>query len=223
MMDLRFRPLTRWPAERRTPRDKQKNGAKVFSLSYGKTLQSLDRELRHLEAKDAVIEADVQSEDDIRLDGFLRGSARLKSSAIVLSFTSKHGPLKIHCDYFQQWAHNLRAIALHLERLRLATQFGIGQHGEQYRGWKALPPGAAPESPRMTAEEAAAAIAEVLGLPALRGSILAHADVLDDAYRSAAVKVHPDQQNGSREAWDKLELAKRTLDIHHGRAREASA
>jgi hypothetical protein len=57
-----------------------------------------------------------------------------------------------------KWTDNVHAIALTLERLRLADLYGVTSRGEQYAGWKMLPgpitagPGAAPT---MSMEDAA--------------------------------------------------------------------
>lgn len=135
MIDCRFRPIGDWPGKR-TPAHAQKNGDKVFGLSYPKTLISLERELQYLKARDTVIEGDFR-EQDIRMDGWPRAGVGPRTSGVVLNFASEHGPLRIPCDYFRRWEHNLRAIALHLERLRLANNYGVGQHGESVQGLEA--------------------------------------------------------------------------------------
>jgi hypothetical protein len=44
-------------------------------------------------------------------------------------------------DVCERWEHNVRAIALGLEALRAVDRHGITRRGEQYAGFKALPPG----------------------------------------------------------------------------------
>jgi hypothetical protein len=216
-MDVRFRPISTWPGQR-TPPGRQKNGDKVFSAGYKRTLDSLDRELRHLKARDVVIEADL-NEDQIRLDGWPRGDAYPRTSGVVLSFTSEHGPLRIPCDYFKRYEHNLRAISLHLERLRLAQNYGVGEHGEQYRGWKQIEaPGA---DGKLTVDSAATFVAvQAWGdknADTLRDDILRSVGTYRGAYREAAGKLHPDV-GGRPELWQLLQEAKALLDAHHGKA-----
>lgn len=206
MIDLRFRPISDWPGIRRSPRD-QKDGSKVFSADYNTTLNSLEREMRYLHAKSIVIEADFHV-DQIRNDGWPYSSATPKSSGVILSFSSQHGPLRIPCDYFRGWQHNLRAISLHLERLRLATNYGVGQFGEQYTGWKQL---AAPA--QMSASGAAAIVAQIAEIPDNADDILTDQEAFETAYRMAAKVAHPDT-GGKREHWDRLQEARAVLASH---------
>jgi hypothetical protein len=226
-MDVRFRPISTWPGER-TPPHKQKDGSKAFAMGWTKTLQSLDRELTHLQARDTVIEADLK-ENQIRLDGYPRGGEFPKTSGVIVSFTSNHGPLRVPCDYFKRYEHNLRAIALHLERLRLATLYGVGQHGEQYRGWKRLN---APieAGPVFTVESAAQHLSLQIGAGVgavdrdYAALIILNLEQYRLAYRSAAALLHPDNSNtGSADKWQLLQEAKAVLDKHHGLAKTQEA
>ncbi len=126
---------------------------------------------------------------------------------VILSFSSKHGPLRYLCDTYSQrawarnglppWQSNVRAIALGLEALRTVDRHGIASDGEQYRGFTALPP-AREAGPAMTVEDAARFVAEH-GAPSLLefggwmnlASPLYSAE-LDRAYRGAAKRLHPD-------------------------------
>jgi hypothetical protein len=135
-VNVRFRPISNWPAEfsRRKSQDR-------FGATTGQTLQLLDYELGKLGATDVVVEAGFR-EADIRLDGWPRANARVPEfSGVIVSFESKHGPLRYGTDAFPTWQSNLRAIALGLEALRKVDRYGIGKRGEQYVGWKALPAG----------------------------------------------------------------------------------
>src|SRR5690606_26744073 len=116
-----------WPGE---PTVKRK--ASLFRASYADTLRLLDAELRHLRATQVVIQA-ACGEEDIRLDGQLRASAKLRSPAIILSFHSKHGPLSYPRDRYTDWQDNLRAIALALQALRAVDRYGVTRQAEQYR------------------------------------------------------------------------------------------
>src|SRR5688500_2794754 len=120
MLDVRFRPLERWP-RKRTPSYLQKS---PFKAGYVSTLDILERELNNLKAKNVVVEADFEMKD-IRNDGWPRSGTRPKSPGVILSFESMHGALSLPCDACKTWEQNLRAIALHLENLRKANLYGV--------------------------------------------------------------------------------------------------
>lgn len=164
-------------------------------------MEQLDRELRFLGVRydsTVVIEAGYQ-EHEIRNDGLPRANARPQDPAIIVSFESKHGPLRYGCDTFTEWVDNLRAIALALEALRAVDRYGVTKRGEQYKGWLALP------STTMSADEARRYLHELTGLP---GGTLA-----STLYRTAAKLAHPDTETGSREAWEQVQRAKQVLGV----------
>src|ERR1700675_3855774 len=84
-----------------------------------------------LDAKKLVFQIDVR-ESEIRLDGLPSARARPNDPAVIVSFDSKHGPLRYFCDQFTDWQDNIRAIALGLEALRKVERYGITHRGEQY-------------------------------------------------------------------------------------------
>ena len=59
----------------------------------------LDRELSKLGAHSVVIELALD-EGDIRLDGLPRADARPRHPGVIVSFDSKHGPLRYGTDAF---------------------------------------------------------------------------------------------------------------------------
>lgn len=214
---IRFRPLSDWPGSR-TPRDKRRAGD--FRIQFANLLKSLEREMAHLGARDAVIEAAVEETELRILDGWLRADARPRDPGIILNIESKFGPLRLPCDHFKEWRDNLRAIALHLENLRHAGMYGVGSRGEQYRGWAALPPATPLVTPaKMTVEQAARFIAAQIGAAhsAAVSDILASPDTFQTCYRSAAKKLHPDNNNSViSESWQRLMEAAALLRGHHG-------
>ncbi|MDQ2624973.1 MAG: hypothetical protein M3Y20_07420 [Actinomycetota bacterium] len=130
------RPLSGWDGPR-TPAG-QRRSRWTFKASWSDTLDLLERELRHLDACDVVLEADFR-EQDLRLDGMPRASARQpEDPAVKISFTSKHGPLVYASDSCAFWQHNVRSIALGLEALRAVDRYGITRRAEQYSGWRQL-------------------------------------------------------------------------------------
>lgn len=116
-----------------------------FSAPWRATVELLADELRHLDARNVVIEVGV-TERDLRLDGMPRADARIPPPVRV-SFDSKWGPLRYETGEYQDtywkrvpgWQANLRAIALAMEALRKVDRYGVSKRGEQYQGWKQLP------------------------------------------------------------------------------------
>ncbi len=142
-MQVVFRPIELWPAEF----SQQRHFSNPFRAGYADTLDLLDRELDKLGARSVVVQLAL-AESEIRLDGLPRAGALPSHPGVIVSFESKHGPLRYGTDAFPDWRANLRAIALGLESLRKVDRYGIGKRGEQYAGWKALPAGDEPSVER---------------------------------------------------------------------------
>jgi hypothetical protein len=198
---LKLRPLSNWPGK---PTSAYSREIGPYKADLTDTLATLARELAALNARDVVLEVDFR-ERDIRLDGLPRSNASMQSPGLILSFQSKHGPLRLHFDRFTKWESNLRAIALHLEHLRLAGLYGVGKDGQQYAGWKALP---APSGTAIsTASKARVFIYGQAGLDP-RKHMVNH----NEAYRLAAKRLHPDSETGDHELFVQLQQAKAILD-----------
>jgi len=111
-------------------------------------LTILTTELRALAARNVVIEIDVR-EQDLRIDGLPRSTARPEHPGVAVAFESRHGPLRYATAEYASawgassgsaaWAQNLRAIALSMQALRAVDRYGVSKRGEQYQGWRALP------------------------------------------------------------------------------------
>lgn len=108
-----------------------------FRASFGATVKLLRFELEKLGARQVVIELAIR-EDELRLDGLPRAHASVDHSGVILSFESRHGPLRYATSEFTSWSENLRAIALGLEALRAVDRYGISRRGEQYRGYRQI-------------------------------------------------------------------------------------
>jgi hypothetical protein len=148
MMDVRFRPYATWPHGNTLIR----RSRHTFKAAWPATLELLDRELRHLGARDVVIGAALR-EQDIRLDGWPRADARTPwHPGIEVSFDvidrnwsatavvpRRYVRLVYSTDECAFWQHNVRSIALGLEALRAVDRYGITKRGQQYAGWRALP------------------------------------------------------------------------------------
>ncbi len=204
-MDFTFRPIIAWPGVKTIrPRRSQ------FKTKYSQTLDLLNRELNKLDARHVVIQLDLP-ESKIRRDGLPFSGARPDSPGMIVSFDSRHGPLRYMSDTFDYWQDNLRAIALGLENLRAVDRYGITLRGEQYTGWWALPLLDDGEQ-ILSVEDAARSIAELSG----RGGtaqIMSDPDQYRAASRAAAKKHHPDN-GGNTETFKRLQKAKDILDNH---------
>lgn len=187
-MRVIFRPLTVWPEA--TTRQRQRAR---FDTGYEATKELLERECRQLGAREVIIQVDIP-EADIRLDGSCpKASARAGHPGVVVSFDSKHGPLRYSTDAFTSWQDNLRAIALGLDSLRRVDRYGISKGGEQYTGWRAIGSGSPTAlGGAMTVEEAARLLWDAADLG--EAPDVAHIDTeaLTGAYRRAAKRHHPD-------------------------------
>jgi hypothetical protein len=211
MTTFQFRPIQQWPRP-----FTQGRRASTFTADYSSTLQTLTYEIDKLGAMRAVIQV-AMGPEDIRQDGLPRASAKKPAHpGVIVSFDSpRTGPVSFPCDAFLDWKDNLRAIALTLERLRLADLYGVTRHAEQYRGWQALPaPGQAPETENddglrpggkfRDAESAARWLSRVSGVAV--SSARPDADAVNRAYRKAASELHPDA-GGDHEAFVRLQQA----------------
>ena len=187
-----------WPGEL-TPDDERKFSR--FDASWSATVDLLCREVEMLGGDEVVLQLAI-SERDCRNDGWIRADARPAHPGAIVSFESRHGPLRYSTDRFKgtgyggrlpSWQANVRAIALGLEALRTVDRYGIGHGGEQYRGWNALPP-ATPMGAAMTAETAAQILIDVTDAWDLQApEVIGNADLIQQLYRSAAAATHPDR------------------------------
>ena len=189
-----------------------------FLVRWSDVLDLLQREYDALKGKRLVIEVDVP-ESGIRNDGLLRTNAKASSPAVRVAFESKHGPITMATDRFvrqayrstsmDDWQHNVYAIAKSLEALRMVDRYGITKRGEQYTGWKALPPGAGVAPTGMTVELAIEVIDRESGWTA-GGDVLTNVQ-LWRAVRDAKARTHPDRNGGYRSRWDAVEQAEQVL------------
>lgn len=189
------------------------------SVPWNETLGLLDKELRALEAKKLVFQLDL-SESDIRLDGMPSARARINDPAVIVSFDSKHGPLRYFCDQFTDWHDNIRAIALGLEALRKVERYGITHKGEQYAGWKQLGAGSGTMENVILVfagpDDAARFMVEKAGHDG-RGVeesiklVLVQKAFRDQVFRLAAKKLHPDT-GGSQADYETLVEARRIVE-----------
>lgn len=168
-LGVTFRPIDRWPGEPTRGRRHSQ-----FSARFSDTITTLSGELRHLHAKQVVLQIAMRDQD-LRLDGMPRANATAMHPGVILAFDSKYGPLKYATDGFTDWRDNLRAIALSMEALRKVDRYGVSKRGEQYTGWAALPASTDPADAIVTLEQARAFL-----------------DAHGGSFKDAARKLHPD-------------------------------
>jgi hypothetical protein len=175
-----------------------------FSAPWRSTLQLLRRELEAVNARNVVLEVDIEAQQ-FRGDGYPRANAIQRSPVVVLSFDSNSvGAVSFPADRYATWQDNVRAIALSMEALRKVNRYGVTRNAEQYQGWKQLP--GADTSSSMVAAEARRVLYEVSG----RGDRNAPDAA---AYKLARRRAHPDAHNGDRHLWDLVEKAGRVLGV----------
>lgn len=195
-----------------------------FKAGWDDTTALLAREAEMLGAPEAVVQLDVP--DDMtywRIDGGLRASYVPLSPGVVVSLSSKHGPLRYACDAFrlprdgrESWQANVRAVALALESLRRVSRYGIGTGTEQYTGFAQLGTGTALGAP-VTATMSTQAAARFLA----GWSEMDYHDILLDrttakrAYHKAWQRLHPDTTEGETtpELFQELSAARAALEI----------
>jgi hypothetical protein len=205
-----IRPLGPWTG----PVTVDRAASGRFRADWSDTLDLLSRETESLGARLVVLQVDVE-DGEIRRDGMLRAGARVGFPGVRISFDSEHGPLTYATDAYEPryygdppgWKANVRAIALALQALRAVDRYGVTRTGEQYRGWRAIESGAAPQ---MSVDEAARVLAEHGGGTA--AGILADPDVRASAYKRAAKRWHPDVAGGDRGVFERLTAARDLLD-----------
>lgn len=213
MIEVRFRAIPDWPYQ--TTSGYQRRSRNTFKAPWSATLDLLDRELRHLRARDVIIECGLLP-SDIRIDGWPRSNARepMHPGVAVHFEIPGIGHVRYATDTCRFWQHNVRSIALGLEALRAVDRYGITQGREQYRGFAQLP-AAVPMLEVMSPEDAARFIVKI----AVDASGAEQFDVddvlsgawLKEAFRLAAKRLHPDQ-GGNSEDFQKLQAAKRIIE-----------
>lgn len=206
MNDYKHVPIVTWPGKQ-TPSWDRRNS--TFRTKYGDTLTLLERELDKLGAMDVVLQVALEP-GDIRLDGKPRSNAKPEHPGIILTFKTADGPMSFPCDTFTTWKDNLRAIALTLEHLRAVDRYGVTKQGEQYTGWKQLPP-AGREMGGMSAEAASQILARHAQSDESCDDIIGSSDCRESAYKKAVVRTHPDKPGGSDTAFIEVQRAVEVL------------
>lgn len=206
-MRLVARPIDTWPG-RLTPDDLRSYSQ--FTASWKATVDLLGREVAHLASEDATVVLQLAvTERDCRLDGWIRADAKPSHPGAIVTFESRHGPLRYATDLHKGfgyagklpgWQANVRAIALGLEALRKVDRYGIARAGEQYSGWRAIPQ---TTSNRADSKAFLFSVAGETSPSALDEKTI---------YRKALFAAHPDH-GGNRELLEQVQEAGRKLGV----------
>ena len=207
-LGLQIRPIDVWPGKRHSP------VTSPFSAPLKHTLQTLKRELRELRAKNIVLQVAFKPAH-LRMDGLPRSGATAEHPGVILSFDCRHGSLRLYADRFTRWDYNLRAIADHLEHLRHAGLYGVGEDGQQYQGWAQLPAGTGGGDPIQDAARLIAEYAPDEDPAVLAMEIVRQPNTFVSCYRNAVRHAHPDV-GGSHDEFLRLEQAAELIRKHHG-------
>lgn len=208
--NMTLRPLVQWPREETRTRTRA-----PFRSGWGDTMNVLHLELRklgndgHVWSRASFAPSVLQialREQDFRRDGLPRASAIPTMPGVILHVESNKGPLSFPCDKFDRWQDNLRAIALGLQALRKVDRYGITPGNEQYRGWQAIE--SKPAESHFTADTAERFLWEIAGAIGV-GEV----PTINNAYRRARAKAHPDRNGGDRALWDQVEEAAAVLGL----------
>jgi hypothetical protein len=201
-LPVQFRPLVGWPRKVESNRRKD-----PFSLGVNASVELLCDEIEKLDGKNVVIQIDVL-ECEIRPDGWPYHNAKPLQPGVIVSFQSRKGPLQFACDKHVNWQANLRAIALTLERLRLAAMYGCTCEEEQYTGFRALP---APEPVGFANVTEAQEWIQTQARRNLLGfRTLETAEDVRAAFRMLSKRLHPDH-GGNATDFNKLVAARDML------------
>lgn len=210
MAELKFEAVIDWAGVRTSGWKKSQ-----FSAPFKTTLDLLAREIFFLPVRSATLRAAFKS-SDMKLDGFPRsGATPVHPGVLLVLNTTREGVLLFPCDTFDRWIDNVRAIALVLEMLRKQEKYGVGKQFQQYRAYKAIEAGAEEKKAEFisfgSAIDAARFILKhaLVTLPRMETNF---DYVLNDAYRAAAIRLHPDTATGSHVDFVNLQEAKSTIE-----------
>ena len=135
---------------------------------------ALADELRLLGAKREVLSTNIQ----LRLDGApYSDRAQPLDPGAAVYFELKGKPVSLACDKWNRVEDNIWAIVKHIESIRGQERWGVGSVEQAFRGYMALP------APGQSGDWW-----KTLGVP-----VNASLSQVRDAYRTLALKHHPDR------------------------------
>lgn len=192
-------PLSWPPAWKRTPLFRV-SSSRFAEHSMDRVTRELMNELRSLGASRCVISTNVE----LRQDGLPFSNRRAPTDkGAAVYFHLKNHPRVLACDRWNRVEDNLYAIAKHVEALRGQERWGVGSVDQAFAGYTALPsPG----------KSTTATWYNVLGV----SGDCTYEQALD-AYRSEAMKSHPDKPGGSHDQMTRLNASWDQARTHFGK------
>jgi len=215
MNDVQFRYMPKQAKWRPVHKD-----SKGIKATWSRAFAALKYELGRIDAKSVIVEAGYP-ENRLRNDGWPIANATREHGHVRISFTKNGVPMSFFFGGWVETEQNVYMIALTLKALRAVERYGCAQAGEQYRGWSALPPGGGIAAAEWSSvEEAAKFLCTVAWGPHAdtRNVVpgVASGPMLDEVYRRAAKKAHPDV-GGSNDLMSKVNRAKDFIEQHGGK------
>lgn len=173
-----------WPPGRpRTPYNRRTH-PKFGDHTVAQALGVLYAELDRLRAKSVVLSSNIPLGRDGRPLS-IRGL--LPDPGVAVYFTRGGTPYQLACDRWLEVAHNIWAIARHIEALRGQERWGVGTVEQAFAGYAALPPPGSGTGVMVVREAPPAPWWEVLKVT--RDAPL---PVAEAAFRALAKEAHPD-------------------------------
>jgi hypothetical protein len=200
--------------------------ASAFTVTWHQALALLEREIDMLNGKNVVIELDVLPGQLTKV-GQLRANTKARGNAVRVVFDSVHGQLAYGTSEFvrgaattyrggdkvtkmpEDWQHNVYAIARSLEAFRQADRYGVSKRGQQYVGFAELGPGRGGIAMGGLTHDQALIILENNA----QGAGPTDGFTVEQLYRRARARCHPDRHEGNRALWDEVEEAATVLGV----------
>lgn len=179
-----------WPEGRtRTPSYRRERSR--FDTSFAAARSKLAQELDRLGARNVILSTNIE----LRLDGqpyANRNEPHDRGVAVYFSYTKRE--MAFASDRWDKVGDNIHAIAKTIEALRGIARWGTGDMLQAaFTGFAALPDPASARIPHWR---------EVLGCVAARNR-----EEIDNSYRLARSRAHPDKPGGSAAAFNQVQLA----------------
>lgn len=206
--DFHRKKATTW----RRPDNSTYTTAKRSALTVADSRDRLLKELGMLGAGKVIISSNLE----LGRDGLPTSRQTDHSDpGIAVYFTLRNVPHCLSCDSWDRAADNLAALAKHVEAMRGQLRWGVADIASMFAGFKALP-NAIVTAAAMTVDEAARMLASFGAFqPDL---LLRDRKAYDDAYKTAAKKLHPDLNGGIQSPdWNRLQEAAKLIEQHQAR------
>ncbi len=147
----------------------------TVDISVADALSRLQEELDRIGARYPVVSSNLET----RLDGMPRsGQRKPPDPGVAVYFQLGGEPHCLPCDTYQEVAHNIAAVAAHIEATRAVERHGVASVREMFQGFVSLPAPGASKPWR-----------EVLQMPL---PIPAKHETIVESYRRLARIRHPD-------------------------------